>query len=160
MDVDERDQATERLERARKQHVGRLLLRAHRDFSSRAIAKLRERGYRELTLSHLSLLPHLDATGTRTTVLAERGGMTKQGMGQLVIDLERQGYLLRSPDPTDGRAVLVTFSAQGEQLLWDALAVTGEVESEYAAALGQDRMNQFREMLAALTAIDEEPEPG
>jgi DNA-binding MarR family transcriptional regulator len=105
-------------------------------------------------------LPHLDATGTRTSVLAERGGMTKQGMGQLVIDLERQGYLLRSPDPTDGRAVLVTFSAQGEQLLWDALAVTGEVESEYAAALGQDRMNQFREMLAALTAIDEEPEPG
>lgn len=150
MPVDDRDQAAQRLERARSHHVGRLLLRAHRDFSARAIAKLRERGYSGLTLSHLSLLPHLDTTGTRTTVLAERGGMTKQGMGQLVIDLERQGYLVRQPDPTDGRAVLVTFSEQGERLLGDALEVTGEVEAEYAAALGPERMAQFREMLATL----------
>jgi DNA-binding MarR family transcriptional regulator len=150
----------QRLERARGQHVGRLLLRAHRDFSSRAIAKLRGRGYGRLTLSHLSLLPHLDAKGTRTTVLADRGGMTKQGMGQLVIDLERQGYLVRKPDPTDGRAVLVTFSAQGEQLLCDALAVTGEVEAEYVAALGEERMALFRDMLATLATIDHGPEHG
>lgn len=160
MCVDDHADAMQRRERARRQHVGRLLLRAHRDFSSRAIAKLRERGYGELTLSHLSLLPHLDAAGTRTTVLAERGGMTKQGMGQLVIDLERQGYLERNPDPTDGRAVLVTFSDQGTKLLDDALAVTGEVEAEYAAALGPERMAQFRDMLATLAAIGHDPEPG
>jgi MarR family transcriptional regulator, temperature-dependent positive regulator of motility len=35
-------------------------------------------------LAHTTLLAHLDPDGTRITVLAERAGMTKQSMGQLV----------------------------------------------------------------------------
>src|SRR3954451_2497458 len=90
----------------RSGHVGRLLLQAHRAFSAGAVEKLQGRGYTGLGLAHIALLPHLDEDGSRVTVLAERAGMTKQGMGQLVNDLERQGYLKREPDPADGRAQL------------------------------------------------------
>ena len=138
------------LQELRERHVGRLLLRASRAFNARATEKLRARGYGGLTLAHLALLPHLDAQGTRVTTLAERAGMTKQGMGQLVHDLERQGYVERAPDPVDRRAALVRFTETGRRFLADAVAVTGEVETEYAAVLGEQPLAALRDALAAL----------
>ena len=137
----------------RSRHIGRLLLQAHRAFSARAADKLRQRGYANLTMAHIALLPHLDADdGVRITTLAERAGMTKQGMGQLVQDLERQGYVARERDPEDGRATLVRFTTPGLGLLDDAVAVVGEVEAEFAAVLGPGRFAGLRDALAALVA--------
>lgn len=138
------------LQELRREHVGRLLLLAQRDFNVRAVAKLRERGYPALTLAHVSLLPYLDVDGTRTTVLAERAGMTKQGAGQLVHDLERLGYVQREADPSDGRAQLVTFTPAGEQFLADAVDVVHGVEADYARLLGDDRLHALRDMLHRL----------
>ena len=138
------------LQDLREQHVGRLLLRASRAFNARATEKLRSRGYAGLTLAHLSLLPYLDANGTRVTILADRAGITKQGMGHLILDLERQGYIERVPDPTDRRAALVLFTEAGQRFLSDAVAVTGELEAEYAAVLGEQRLAVLRETLSVL----------
>jgi DNA-binding MarR family transcriptional regulator len=135
---------------ARERHIGRLLLRAHRAFSARAAEKLRDRGYEDVTLAHIALLPHLDEAGTRASSLATRAGMTKQGMGQLVRELEMRGYLERRPDPTDGRAALVCFTAAGRRLLEDAVDVTRELDEEYAGLLGAARFNAFREALRDL----------
>jgi DNA-binding MarR family transcriptional regulator len=142
------------LQELRGQHIGRLLLRASRAFNARATEKLQARGYRGLTLAHLSLLPHLDADGTRVTTLAERSGMTKQGMGQLVLELEHQGYTERVPDPTDRRAALVRFTEVGQRFLADAVAVTGELEAEFAAVLGEQRLADLRDTLAALAELE------
>ncbi len=139
-----------RLQALRERHVGRLLLRASRGFNARATEKLRARGYESLTLAHLALLPHLDAEGTRVTTLAERAGMTKQGMGQLVLDLERRGYAERVADPADRRAALVRFTAAGWHLLTDAVAVTGELEAEYAAVIGEQRLAALRDTLVEI----------
>jgi DNA-binding MarR family transcriptional regulator len=143
-----------RMRARRERHVGRLLLQAQRSFNARAVEGLRRRGYAGLTLAHLSLLPHLDEEGTRITVLAERAGMTKQGMGQLVQDLERQGFLGRAPDPADGRATLVRFTPAGQVLLADALAVTAEVEAAFAAILGSERLADLRDALLRVVAAD------
>lgn len=146
---DEEDQ----LERSRDRHVGRLLLRAHRAFSVRAVDKLRQRGYDRLTLAHINLLPHLAAEGTRITLLAERAGMTKQGAGQLVADLARQGYVTREADSADRRATLVRFTLRGGRLLREAVAVVAEVEAEYATALGDRRLTELRHALETLAKV-------
>lgn len=78
--------------------------------------------------------------------------MTKRGMGQLVLDLERQGYVARDVDPADRRSVLVRFTEAGWQFLCDAHAVKREVEADYAAVLGATRLEALR---AALTALVE-----
>ena len=142
--------AQRQLQELRERHIGRLLPRAHRAFSARAVAKLRERGYEGLTLAHIGLLPHLDVEGARITTLAARGGMTKQGMGHLVRDLERHGYVARAPDPVDSRATLVRFTASGRRFLNDAVAVTSELDAEYAALLGAKRLDGLKSALAVL----------
>ena len=151
------DRQAEEWRELREGHVGRLLLRASRAFNARATEKLRGRGYDGLALAHIALLPHLDVEGTRVTTLAERAGMTKQGMGQLVLDLERRGYVERSPDPADGRALLVRFTDAGRRLLGDAVAVTREIEEHYAAVLGEQQLAALREALVALVEHERRP---
>jgi DNA-binding MarR family transcriptional regulator len=147
----------QRIQQRREHHIGRLLLQAQRAFNARAIDKLRARGYTGLSVSHTSVLPHIDPEGIRITTLAERTGMTKQGMGQLVSDLERQGIIERVPDPADGRATLIRFTEAGWQYLRDASEIKTELEAEYSRLLGAERFALLCDTLAALVAHDHHP---
>lgn len=139
----------------RQQHIGRLLQRANRQFTDQAVTKLHARGHAALGLAHASLLSYLDLDGTRITVLAERASITKQAMGQLVAELESQGYVARTPDPDDRRATLVQFTAAGWQFLLDASAIKREIESEYRLILGDDRFAALQTLLELL--LDDHP---
>ena len=141
----------------RQQNTGRLLLRAFRAYNSHAVAALRERGHPAIGLAHTSLLIHLDLEGTRVTTLAERAGMTKQAMGQLLVDLERAGYVARSGDPKDRRALLVTLTEAGRRFYEDAYHVQLALEAEYAAILGHDQLLALR--TALMTLLEHERAP-
>lgn len=140
----------------RQQNIGRLFQRAARAYSERAFEKVNAYGHEGLTLVHTALISNLDVDGTRTTVLADRAGMTKQAMGQLVKDLEQRGYVRREPDPDDGRAQLVQFTDLGLKFLRDAFEIKQEIEAEYAAVLGDEGMATLRELLHRLLGIDRE----
>jgi DNA-binding MarR family transcriptional regulator len=150
MDELRTQQDVARLAELRQQHIGRLLQRAARAFSVRAAELLHARGYHGLSLAHTTLLSYLDLEGTWVTVLAERAGMTKQSMGQLVKELEQQGYVSRRPDPSDQRAALVTFTEAGWRFLADASAIKQEIEAEYAAILGTQSLADLRRALRLL----------
>jgi len=140
----------EQIEELRQEHTGRLFLRAHRAFSERALRKLRQRGHTRLSMAHTSLLPHIDVNGTQATVLAERAGITKQAAGRIIADLEREGYVQRLPDSTDQRANIIVFTDAGRQFLVDAYHVKKEIEAEYTALLGSERMHELRSILQEL----------
>jgi DNA-binding MarR family transcriptional regulator len=134
----------------RDHHIGRLLLQAQRAFNGQAIRKLRDRGYDGLGTSHVAILPHIDLDGTRISTLASRAEISKQAAGQIVDDLERQGLVTRTPDPSDRRASLVQFTASGWDYLDAAHAVKLELETEYRTLLGDDRFEVLKTALAAL----------
>lgn len=134
----------------RDDNLGRLFLQAQRVLTRRGIAKLRARGHDRLTPAHTALLHHLDTQGLSVTILAERSGMTKQSMRQLVLDLENKGYVVRVPDPCDRRATIVTFTAEGRRLLKDAGQIRTEMEAEYAAVLGRQGLADLKAALHLL----------
>jgi DNA-binding MarR family transcriptional regulator len=134
-----------------RENIGRLLLLAQRDFDAELNARLRERGYPDVRLAHSALFAHIDPEGTRSSELAERAGMTKQGMGQLVADLEKKGYVERVEDPADGRARLVRLTKNGRRHVRDAGEITGEIEKAYALRLGNGRLETLRAILEDLS---------
>jgi DNA-binding MarR family transcriptional regulator len=140
----------EALESLRQHHIGRLLLNAQRNYSVRALAKLRERGHDGLTLAHTNLLAHLDVGGTRITTLAERVGVTKQAIGTLVGELEARSYVRREPDPADRRAWVIAYTEAGRDFLQDAHEVKQEIEGEYAKVLGAAGLRELRVLLGKL----------
>jgi DNA-binding MarR family transcriptional regulator len=144
--------AKEPLVALRQQNIGRLFQRAARAYSELALEKLHEAGHEGLTLFHTALVSNLDIEGTHIKVLAERAGMSKQAMGQLVAELETRGYIQTAPDPRDKRATLVTFTEQGLKLLQDAYQVKKAIEKDYTTILGKEGMQQLWGLLEHLLA--------
>ena len=134
-----------------RENIGRLLLRGQRDFDAELNARLRERGYPDVRLAHSALFAHIDPEGTRSSELAERAGMTKQGMGQLVMDLEKKGYVQRVEDPEDGRAKLVRLTKKGRRHVREAREIIGEIEEAYGLRLGDGRLETLRAILKDLS---------
>ena len=131
-------------------NIGRLLQLALRDFQNRCAEKLHARGYTQLSATHLTILSYIDPDGTRIITLAERAGMTKQSMGDLIRELEGQGYVQRSPDPLDKRAVMIKLVPDNGSFLSDAYTIMAEIQAEYAAALSAGGVEQLRGLLMSL----------
>ncbi len=81
-------------------------------------------------------------------VLAERLGVSQQAASKSVADLERRGYLARRPDPDDARTRLVRLTDRGRGVIAAARRRRAEVEEELTAALGADRTEAARLLLA------------
>lgn len=142
-----------RLAVAKAASWAQLLFKCARLLNERALAELRRRTGQPVRAAHTALLPHIDLQGTRPSVLAERLGVTKQAVGQLVDEMVAMGMLERVADPADARARLVRFSAKGRKGLVAGLALLGELEAELAAQLGKGDLKRFADTLARLSAV-------
>jgi len=85
--------------------------------------------------------------------LADRLGLTLQRTGQLVQQLEDDGYLKRVPDELDGRAKRVVYAARGLRLLRDVDGIADAITEEFTTILGGGR---FASLCTDLAALDEE----
>ena len=80
------------------------------------MAKVAGCGFNDVTPAFASLMLLLDATGARPTTLAQRAGITKQAISQLVRELEARDYVEQVPDSTDTRAKIVRLTERGVAL--------------------------------------------
>jgi len=149
------DDYAARLEAAKRASTGQLLLRAARLFNEAGIARVRATRNPRFRLAHTQLFPHIDLEGTRVTEIAARAGITKQAVGQIVSELQADGMLERLPDPTDGRAKRVRFTARGRRALLDGVGVLQSLEADLEQQIGEARMRGLRRgLLAVLDALD------
>lgn len=123
--------------------LGRVVLEAYRQYIRRSQQKMAARGYDKFAEPHFHALRFLDSGGTRIVTLAERAKMTKQSMGDLIHELENQGYVQLAKDKKDKRASIVRFTERGQQFLVDAYEVKREMEAEYRALVGEADLEQF-----------------
>jgi DNA-binding MarR family transcriptional regulator len=72
----------------------------------------------EVTLSQASVLVRLEREGSSTPgALAAGEQIRPQSMGAILAALQDRGLVSRSPDPSDGRRVLMSMTAAGRQSL-------------------------------------------
>jgi DNA-binding MarR family transcriptional regulator len=131
-------------------HIGQLLRDAFDDFERRLLAGLRDAGVTDMRPKYNAVLRYLDEDGTRASVLAERSGLTRQALAQIIDELEATGYVSRRPDPSDRRAKLVVYTERGLRSFRDSRRIIDEIESDYERRLGRSRYRELRKGLAEL----------
>lgn len=145
MDPNELESYAQRLAQAKDASFGQVLIKAARLFHEQGVARMQaDPRYAGVKARHLALVPHLDLEGTRITELAVRMEMTKQGVGQIVDELEVLGVVERQPDPTDGRAKRVHFTEVGRASMFDGLQVLSSIETELTDVLGPNELTRLR----------------
>src|SRR5450756_2546785 len=91
--------------------IGALLRVPAQAIHRRIINELNAAGFEELRVPHMAALQFPGPDGVRPGTLAERAGMSKQAMNQLLRSLEDLGYIIRSDAPDEGRARIIRFAA-------------------------------------------------
>ncbi len=110
-------------------------------------------GYDDLNPAHVGLIRYPTFEGLRPTALAEEVGITKQSVNDLLGHLEGRGYLVRVPDPADGRARVIRLTAKGRRLGRTVNAEAQAAERRIAEILGPRRFAQLRSSLQLLAGL-------
>ena len=131
-------------------HVGWRLWQAGRMWVDLFIGGMRRAGHGWYGLAQANLLGCLPRSGTRQSVLAERTGLSKQAVQQLVDDLVAAGILARTPDPADKRARIVRYTEKGMAALADGNRIKLEIEKDFAAQLGTRDLARLKGILTKL----------
>jgi DNA-binding MarR family transcriptional regulator len=116
----------------------------------RLLQALHENGFGDIDGPQLSVILWPGPEGMRPSDLAARMRVTKQALNYLLGVLEQNGYLERRPDPDDRRARRIAITERGQALIPVLRGEVVRIEREWAAALGEDRFAQLRELLVEL----------
>ncbi len=131
----------------KKMLIGALLRVPAQAIHRRIIRELNAVGYKELRLPHMAVLQFPGPDGVRPGVLAERAGISKQAMNQLLHSLERYGYLNRSDVPGEARARTVHFTSRGREAYAKIHDILRDVEQEWRTELGRENFTRLKELL-------------
>jgi DNA-binding MarR family transcriptional regulator len=132
--------------------IGALLSIPSLNLTARVNSRLRERGFKEITESNLTVLRVLSPDGDRITNLARTASVTKQSMGYLVDQLEVAGYVQRVTDPSDARAWIIRRTEKGWAYNRAAAEEVARLQQEWDRLLGPRKMKQLTNLLAELVA--------
>jgi DNA-binding MarR family transcriptional regulator len=142
--------------------IGALLRVPAQAIHRRIIAGLNAAGFHELRVPHMAVLQFPGPDGVRPGVLAERAGMSKQAMNQLLRSLEGLGYLTRSDAPDEGRARQVRLTKRGRAAYATIHEILRDIEREWSAELGPTDFSRLKKLLLRVwgsALIHEQPGP-
>ena len=108
-------------------------------------------GFDDLNAAHVGLWRYPGLDGQRPSQLADRAGITKQSVNDLLGHLEGHGYLSRVPDSADGRARVIRLTSKGSRLEQTIYAEAGAAQLRIAEILGPRPFAQLHRSLELLT---------
>lgn len=127
--------------------IGALLRVPGQAIQRRIIKELNAAGFEQLRVPHMAALQFPGADGVRPGMLAERAGISKQAMNQLLRSLETLGYIVRSNTPEEGRARVVRLTKRGHAAYAKIHEILRHIEREWSSELGPKRFAQLKELL-------------
>ena len=139
--------------------IGALLTIPMQEITRRVSAALLQQGFTDYRPTYQVVFQWCKPEGSRLTELAERAGITKQSMGEIIDALELRGYVERISDPTDGRATLIRRTERGWQVNRVAREVVEQLQRQWARALGEEAFTELLQHLRRLALLVEAP-PG
>ena len=111
------------------------------------IAALNEAGFEGLRLPHIAVFSYPGPDGSRPGDMAERAGITKQAMNQLLRSLEQMGYVEREASAGDGRARVVRLTERGAQAWSKEIEVLAGIEARWRGVIGHERFETLKGLL-------------
>ena len=127
--------------------MGALLRVPAQAIHRRIIRDLNLAGFEELRVPHMAVMQFPGPDGLRPSALAERTGMSKQAMNQLLRSLESLGYIARSDAPNEGRARIIRFTRRGRAAYSKIHDILRDIEREWKGELGPARFAQLKKLL-------------
>ena len=123
-------------------------------------AELAVRGCVEVALGGVELTPSQyfilvlvkSGEASSSAELSRSMGVLPQSMTELIAPLEKQGAIVRQPDPSNNRILRIELTAAGERLFAKATDVAIRVEKELVEGFDGRELTRLNQLLVELTA--------
>ncbi|HEY2080122.1 MAG TPA: MarR family transcriptional regulator [Streptosporangiaceae bacterium] len=129
-----------------------LLAGAFREIIDDLHAELDKHGHGEARPLHGFALQAIGPDGATLSELGRRLGVSKQAAAKTAAGLEEIGYITRRPSTQDGRAVVLTRTPRGEEMLNLSAAIFEQIRRTWVRRLGQGRVAAIEDGLAEIVA--------
>jgi DNA-binding MarR family transcriptional regulator len=143
----------------RSDNLRQILLAAARAINQDVTAAIHAAGYPDLKNSEVFCLAHIDLDGTTIVEIAARSNVSKQAISKLVAGLVKLGYLSTSPAKSDGRSIIVQFTARGTELMQRSFALFTKMEQNYSQLVGANNYKAMKRALRRLATRDDPAPP-
>jgi DNA-binding MarR family transcriptional regulator len=120
----------------------------------RALEIVHAAGFTELTEAKMALFRYGGPDGRRPSDIAQTNGISKQTVNDLLGQLEGFGYLVREPDPEDGRGRIVRLTERGQAARSAVYGAYRMIEDAWRELVGEEDWQVFREVLERLALWD------
>ena len=127
--------------------IGALLRVPAQAIHRRLIQELNAAGFDDLRIPHIPVLQFPGPDGVRPGTLAERAGMSKQAMNQLLGSLEDFGYIVRVGEPGEGRTTIVRLTKRGRAAYARIYDILLKIECEWSTELGLRDFARLKDLL-------------
>ena len=107
-------------------------------------------GHSQLRINFEPYMAIAGDTGARLSDIAELLGISRQAANQAANQIEAAGYLVRSPDPADGRAKLLTPTPRGKAMRRQGAREAQQQQRRLAAVVDADELREATESLTRL----------
>ena len=133
-----------------------LVHNADKAFQAHMVRNAHERGRPDIKPAHNFLFAILGDEGDRAANLANRAGITRQSMGEVIRDMVDIGILEMVPDPNDGRAKIVRYTAEGRRFSNEGFRHLRDLEGRFEKEFGAD-YEATRVVLERLVGVLRDP---
>lgn len=128
-----------------------LLFSGFRSLIDETHRRLAAQGHPEMRPAHGFAMQAIGVEGASASEVGRRLGVSKQAAGKTVDRLEAMGYVSRQPDPSDARAKTAVLTERGLDSLRRSAVIFDELQSEWASAIGTDRLRALESDLRTVT---------
>jgi len=114
-----------------------------------AAARLRDRGYEDVSAALLGFLGALDCGVNFGSDIARRLNISRQMVAKTVKELSEAGYLIQGTGP--GKLKPIEFTLKGEKLMSEVRQILAEMDRELNKTAGKKNLKDLVRELDALT---------
>lgn len=113
-------------------------------------ALILKHGHSQLRINFEPYIAIAGEKGARLSDIAELLGISRQAANQTANQIEDAGYLMRTPDPSDGRAKLLTPTLRATALVKQGAREAGRQQQIFSGFVGDSELEQATAIIAEL----------
>lgn len=117
---------------------------------------LNEKGFKDIRPIHGYLFSALIPNGTTAIELANHLRISKQAVSKMIDYLEKNGYVMRQPHPTDKRGKVIILAERGWLVVNEKNRILSDIEGRLIEKIGNDRMQLLKEDLSTIVRDNNE----
>lgn len=107
-------------------------------------------GHSQLRINFEPYIALAGSKGARLSDIAEILGISRQAANQAANQIEEAGYLTRTPDPSDGRAKLLTPTPRARALIKQGAREAQRLQQQFAEVVGDAELAQVTASIGKL----------